>query len=432
MSPSSFALTVVVLEAIVFLYNRQVATMLSMHPSCTGRSATIENKLKMSGGGKGTKHLTPGNVSFPVACHNHPKNLKAVNGNISEALNLNPERLINGKGNDLIHKMNKAKKGNGAAVEHYLHSVPYNTDKNDEAGKDSGNGKAFKTLEALQEYTEQNKNDKGNYQKREELEHYLNSIPYDKKAEGNEKSKKVTKTNIIEKETDPMFHSKAGNLAKKIKEYIKNTDEFKIQTGLVNRNYIFNAPQDDSKNLMDISYLLMSFDEDERGSEENLKGAAELFVALHECYQIYSVTPLIFEVEMVLKKLEEEGNKDDPKKLLEYFREKNIKYPLWSLLKIKEDSKVSSDEAIENFSKIIHKADNFLAKNTHLFFENGNELILNRIDSRIETADLDKISENYSGLKRLKPIEMHDLFENSELLHKLHEAILPGDEMMKF
>jgi len=44
----------------------------------------------------------------------------------------------------------------------------------------------------------------------------------------------------------------------------------------------------------------------------------------------------------------------------------------------------------------------------------------------------DKISENYSGLKRLKPIEMHDLFENSELLHKLHEAILPGDKMMKF
>lgn len=148
----------------------------------------------------------------------------------------------------------------------------------------------------------------------------------------------------------------------------------------------------------------MSFDEDERGSEENLKGAAELFVALHECYQIYSVTPLIFEVEMVLKKLEEEGNKDDPKKLLEYFREKNIKYPLWNLLKIKvyvfiqvlflifkyfqEDSKVSSDEAIENFSKVIHKADNFLAKNTHLFFENDNELILNRIDSRIETSDL--------------------------------------------
>jgi len=53
-----------------------------------------------------------------------------------------------------------------------------------------------------------------------------------------------------------------------------------------------------------------------------------------------------------------------------------------------EDSKVSSDEAIENFSKVIHKADDFLAKNTHLFFENGNELILNRIDSRIETADL--------------------------------------------
>nr|CAD2161653.1 unnamed protein product [Meloidogyne enterolobii] len=415
MSPSSFTLTVVVLEAIVFLYNRQVATMLSMHPSCTGRSATIENKLKMSGGGKGAKHFMPGNVSFPVACHTHRKNLKAVNGKISEALNINPEKLINAKGNDLIHKMNK---GNGAAVEHYLHSVPYSTEKNGEPGEDTGNGKAFKTLEALQEYSEQNKNDKGNYQKREELEHYLNSIPYDKKAEGNEKSKKVTKTNIIEKETDPMFHSKAGNLAKKIKEYIKNTDEFKIQSGLVNRNDVFNAPQDDTKNLIDISYLLMSFDEDERGSEENLKSAAELFVALHECYQIYSVTPLIFEVEMVLKKLEEEGNKDDPKKLLGYFSEKNIKYPLWDLLKIKEDSKVSSDEAIEKFSKIIHKADNFLAKNTHLFFENDNELILNRIDSRIETADLvlasikkilkivnnfkDKISEKLFGVKTFK------------------------------
>ncbi|CAK5075220.1 unnamed protein product [Meloidogyne enterolobii] len=451
MSPSSFTLTVVVLEAIVFLYNRQVATMLSMHPSCSGRSSTIENKLKMSGGGKGTKHLMPGNVSFPVACHNHRKNLKAVNGTsnkISEALNINPEKLINGKENDLIHKMNKAKKGNGAAVEHYIHSVPYNTEKNDESGKDSGNGKAFKTMEALQEYPKQNKNDKENYQKREELEHYLNSIPYDKKAGKNEKSKKVTKAGIIEKETDPMFHSKAGNLAKKIKEYIKNTDEFKIQAGLLNRNDIFNAPKDDTKNLIDISYLLMSFNEDERGSVENLKSAAELFVALHEGYQIYSVTPLIFEVEMVLKKLEEEGNKDDPIKLLEYFSEKNIKYPLWDLLKIKEDSKVSSDEAIEKFSKIIHKADNFLAKNTHLFFENGNELILNRIDSRIETSDLvlasikkilkifnnfkDNFSENYSQLKRLKPIEMHDLFENSELLQKLYEAILPGDEMMKF
>lgn len=172
----------------------------------------------MSGGGKGAKHFMPGNVSFPVACHTHRKNLKAVNGKISEALNINPEKLINAKGNDLIHKMNK---GNGAAVEHYLHSVPYSTEKNGEPGEDTGNGKAFKTLEALQEYSEQNKNDKGNYQKREELEHYLNSIPYDKKAEGNEKSKKVTKTNIIEKETDPMFHSKAGNLAKKIKEYIK-------------------------------------------------------------------------------------------------------------------------------------------------------------------------------------------------------------------
>uniref|UniRef100_A0A914MA42 Uncharacterized protein n=1 Tax=Meloidogyne incognita TaxID=6306 RepID=A0A914MA42_MELIC len=357
---------------------------------CTGRSATIENKLKMSGGGKGTKHFMPGNVSFPVACHNHPKNLKAVNGNISEALNLNPEKLINGKGNDLIHKMNKAKKGNGAAVEHYLHSVPYSPEKNDELGKDTGNGKAFKPMEALQKYTEQNENDKENYQKREELEHYLNSIPYDKnyKAGSNIESKKVTKANNVTKETDPMFHSKAGNLAKKIKEYIKNTDEFKIQTGLVNRNNIFNAPQDDTKNLMDISYLLMSFNEDDRGSEENMKSAAELFVALHECYQIYSVTPLIFEVEMVLKKIEEEGNKDDPKKLLEYFSEKNIKYPLWDLLKFKEDSKVSPDEAIENFSKIIHKADNFLAKNTHLFFENDTELILDRIDSRIETADL--------------------------------------------
>uniref|UniRef100_A0A915P5L6 Uncharacterized protein n=1 Tax=Meloidogyne floridensis TaxID=298350 RepID=A0A915P5L6_9BILA len=223
MSPSSFTLTVVVLEAIVFLYNRQVATMLSMHPSCTGRSATIENKLKMSGGGKGAKHFMPGNVSFPVACHTHRKNLKAVNGKshkISEALNINPEKLINGKGNDLIHKMNK---GNGAAVEHYLHSVPYSTEKNDEPGKDTGNGKAFKTLEALQEYSEQNKNDKGNYQKREELEHYLNSIPYDKnyKAGVNDKSKKVTNANKVTKETDPMFHSKAGNLAKKIKEYIK-------------------------------------------------------------------------------------------------------------------------------------------------------------------------------------------------------------------
>ncbi|CAK5083854.1 unnamed protein product [Meloidogyne enterolobii] len=393
MSPSSFTLTVVVLEAIVFLYNRQVATMLSMHPSCSGRSSTIENKLKMSGGGKGTKHLMPGNISFPVACHNHRKNLKAVNGTsnkISEALNINPEKLINGKENDLIHKMNKAKKGNGAAVEHYLHSVPYSTEKNDEPGKDAGSEKAFKTLEASQEYKEQNKNDKENYQKREELEHYLNSIPYDKKAGKNEKSKKVTKAKIIEKETDPMFHSNAGNLAKKIKEYIKNTDEFKIQTGLLNRNDVFNAPRDDTKNLIDISYLLMSFDENERASEENLKSAAELFVALHEGYQIYSITPLIFEVEMVLKKLEEEGNKDDPKKLLGYFSEKNIKYPLWDLLKIKEDSKVSSDEAIEKFSKIIHKADNFLAKNTHLFFENGNELILNRIDSRIETADLGK------------------------------------------
>nr|CAD2143106.1 unnamed protein product [Meloidogyne enterolobii] len=41
----------------------------------------------------------------------------------------------------------------------------------------------------------------------------------------------------------------------------------------------------------------------------------------------------------------------------------------------------------------------------------------------------EKIPENFSMLKRLKPIEMHDLFENSKLLQKLHAAILPGDEM---
>uniref|UniRef100_A0A915LVW1 Uncharacterized protein n=1 Tax=Meloidogyne javanica TaxID=6303 RepID=A0A915LVW1_MELJA len=178
----------------------------------------------------------------------------------------------------------------------------------------------------------------------------------------------------------------------------------------------------------------MGLNENERNSQETLRNAADLFVALHECYQLFSAIPLVFEVEIVLKKLEEEGNGDDPIKLLEYFRLPTIKYPLLDLLKI-EKSTVSPDELIENVTKIIHKADNFIAKNIHAFFINDNETFFNEIISRLETADMvfnnfnEKIPENFSMLKRLKPIEMHDLYENSELLQKLHAAILPGDEM---
>nr|CAD2178919.1 unnamed protein product [Meloidogyne enterolobii] len=277
MSPSSFTLTAVLLEAIVFLYNRQVAAMLSMHPSCSGRSSTIENKLKMSGGGNGINKFTPGNVSFPVACQYHSKNLKATNKKeykISEDLPMNQEKLTKSKGNDLIHKVKKIDKGNEAAV-------PYNTNKNNEIGDGAENEKAVKIKEIF--FTEEQKK-----MSSEEFEHYLYS----------------------------------------------NIGEFKIQTGLVYRNNSFNSAQDDSKNLLNISHILMGLNENERDSQENLKNAADLFVALHECYQLFSVIPLVFEVEMVLKKLEEEGNKDDPIKLLEYFRLPTIKYPLLDLLKI--------------------------------------------------------------------------------------------------
>nr|CAD2143112.1 unnamed protein product [Meloidogyne enterolobii] len=145
MSPSSFTLTAVLLEAIVFLYNRQVAAMLSMHPSCSGRSSTIENKLKMSGGGNGINKFTPGNVSFPVACQYHSKNLKATNKKeykISEDLPMNQEKLTKSKGNDLIHKVKKIDKGNEAAV-------PYNTNKNNKIGEGAKNGKAVKIREII-------------------------------------------------------------------------------------------------------------------------------------------------------------------------------------------------------------------------------------------------------------------------------------------
>uniref|UniRef100_A0A914MT71 Uncharacterized protein n=1 Tax=Meloidogyne incognita TaxID=6306 RepID=A0A914MT71_MELIC len=324
MSPSSFTLTAVLLEAIVFLYNRQVAAMLSMHPSCSGRSSTIENKLKMSGGGNGINKFTPGNVSFPVACQYHSKNLKATNKKeykISEDLPMNQEKLTNSKENDLIHKVKKIDKGNGAAV-------PYKTNKNNEIGDGAENEKAVKIKEIF--FTEEQKK-----MSSEEFEHYLYSVPYDKNKKNkigkNKNGEKVKKPN---NERDTMLYSKAGIIAKKIKEYIHNIGEFKIQTGLVYRNNSFNSAQDDSKNLLNISHILMGLNENERDSQENLKNAADLFVALHECYQIFSAIPLVFEVEMVLKKLEEEGNKDDPIKLLEYFRLPTIKYPLLDLLKI--------------------------------------------------------------------------------------------------
>uniref|UniRef100_A0A1I8BT85 Peripheral plastid protein 1 n=1 Tax=Meloidogyne hapla TaxID=6305 RepID=A0A1I8BT85_MELHA len=473
MSPSYFTLTALLIEAIVFLYNRQVAAMLSMHPSCSGRSSAIENKLKMSGGGNGFKHFTPGNVSFPVACLNHPKNLKAVNGKASKfnkALPMNSETLKNDKV-DLNQKVKDT--GNGVALEHthpsqervknvqevtldqnmngkemnkgaferYLYNPPYDTNKMNEAGKNEIN-------EVTKPSQEKVKNDLDVYliqkakelgiSKREAFERYLYSIPLETKVSegGKNKDNQKATTNKTAQETNPMFHSQAGMLAKKIKEYIKNTEEFQNQTGMIrrgiNREYTFDASKDDSVNLLHISNLFMALNENERDSPENLKNASDLFMALHECYQVNSVIPLVFDVEMVLKKLEEEGNKVNPIKLLEYFRENAIKYPLLDLLKIK-DPKDNFDEKIENFKNIIHKSDNFLDKNMIVFVENDNEMFLNEIDSRIETADFDfKLSEKYSGLKHLKPIEKHDLLENSELLQKLHEKILPGDEMMKF
>ncbi|CAK5077478.1 unnamed protein product [Meloidogyne enterolobii] len=56
-----------------------------------------------------------------------------------------------------------------------------------------------------------------------------------------------------------------------------------------------------------------------------------LLIALHECYQIIAMIPLVFEVELVLKKIEDEGNKGDKDKLLEYFTLNEIKYPICNL-----------------------------------------------------------------------------------------------------
>ncbi|CAK5006147.1 unnamed protein product [Meloidogyne enterolobii] len=267
----------------------------------------------MSGGGNGINKFTPGNVSFPVACQYHSKNLKATNkkeNKISEDLPMNQEKLTKSEGNDLIHKVKKIEKGNKAAV-------PYNTNKNNKIGE------IF--------FTEEQKK-----MSSEEFEHYLYSVPYDKNKKNkigkNENDKKVDKPN--NGGGDTMLYSKAGIIVKKIKEYVHNIGEYKIQTGLVYRNNSFNSSQDDSKNLLNISHILMGLNENERNSQENLRNAADLFVALHECYQLFSAIPLVFEVEMVLKKLEEEGNGDDPIKLLEYFRLPTIKYPLLDLLKI--------------------------------------------------------------------------------------------------
>ncbi|KAF7636790.1 hypothetical protein Mgra_00003736 [Meloidogyne graminicola] len=404
----SFTLIALILEAIVLLYNRQVTAMLSMHPSCSGRSSTIENKLKMSGGGIGSKQSTkiiPTNVSFPIACLNHPKNLKAKNTinayKITEATPLMTEQM------KLVSHVD-------------LKDLENNGINEEEMGNEGINKLNGKTLN-------------------ENL----------KKINGEIKQKI-----IIGKETDPMWYNKASNLQKKIKQFYENAklkNEFNDRSlirRVIRREYTVDAPKDDQINLLYISELLMALNKQE--TTENLENAANLLIGLHECYQILTEIPIVFDVEMVLEKIKkEEGEERENKfKLVEYFRENEIKIPLWDLLNIK-DSKDSVDDKINKLKNIIHKADSFLDKNMKVFIEQRNEKILNKIASRIEMADLvldrvnyilnlfdnfkdDNLSKDFKILKRLSPIEKHDLFENSELLQKLFENILPGDEIMKF
>jgi hypothetical protein len=44
----------------------------------------------MSGGGNNAKHLMPKNISFPMACINHPKNLKASNAKANRISAVSP------------------------------------------------------------------------------------------------------------------------------------------------------------------------------------------------------------------------------------------------------------------------------------------------------------------------------------------------------
>ncbi|KAF7632498.1 putative esophageal gland cell secretory protein 17 [Meloidogyne graminicola] len=98
-----FSLKLFILEEITFLYNRHVAAMLSMHPICSGRSSTIENKLKIGGGGGIRQKINKsGKILFPVACLNQPKNLKSVYSD-------NKENKISESLEDLKNKENNLK-----------------------------------------------------------------------------------------------------------------------------------------------------------------------------------------------------------------------------------------------------------------------------------------------------------------------------------
>uniref|UniRef100_A0A1I8BTP7 Uncharacterized protein n=1 Tax=Meloidogyne hapla TaxID=6305 RepID=A0A1I8BTP7_MELHA len=221
-----------------------------------------------------------------------------------------------------------------------------------------------------------------------------------------------------------------------------------MRTG-IKRRYVeeentVDSPQDDKMNTFQVAKLLMSLNEFERNSKENLDNGRKLVIALHECYQLCATIPHIFEIELVLEKIEEEGHKGDPSKLLEYFTLDQILSPIWELLV----NKSVDAKKLLYFPYDIHSADEFLDKNRETFIKHGNKAIVDFSNSRIKTADMVlscikgilKIFENFNDenldqnsqivKKGLSDKEKDDLMEKSDLLKKLYNKILPGDKIM--
>ncbi|CAK5054053.1 unnamed protein product [Meloidogyne enterolobii] len=77
-----------------------------------------------------------------------------------------------------------------------------------------------------------------------------------------------------------------------------------------------------NRNLLKVAqFLVYSSGEDCLDSQNCLvlsRSICDLLTALHECYRIAARIPHVFEVEMVLKKLEEDGEEENVANLSKY------------------------------------------------------------------------------------------------------------------
>uniref|UniRef100_A0A915N302 Uncharacterized protein n=1 Tax=Meloidogyne javanica TaxID=6303 RepID=A0A915N302_MELJA len=145
----------------------------------------------------------------------------------------------------------------------------------------------------------------------------------------NEKDNKIFESGMLfdEEETNQKFNSVKQILSRTLDCYgIKE-----ITKRYVDDELIVDTPSDDRINVLQVSKLLMAFD---LNTNYYIAKGQNLLIALHECYQTIAMIPLVIEVELVLKKIEDEGNKGDKDKLLEYFTLNEIKYPIWNFLVI--------------------------------------------------------------------------------------------------